>query len=67
MIVVNKRMVPIDHVLELDLSALESHRTVVLVTTTGHLQVHDADALKLAEIFGAQLAPPPAPEKKGKR
>jgi hypothetical protein len=66
-LIINDHLVPVEHIVEIDISALNSHKTVVVVTTTGHLQVHDDAAVKLLRIYGVVVeeAAPPAPAKKG--
>ena len=56
MITADKRSIPLDHVLKIDTSALESHRTILIHTTTGAEMFHDEVALDLARAFA--LRPP---------
>lgn len=56
MITADQRSIPLDHVLKIDTSALESHKTILIHTTTGAEMFHDEVALELARLF--QLRPP---------
>lgn len=59
LVIVHGRATPIDHFLKIDTSALESHNTVMVVTTCDSYLVLDQDAWSVARAFG--LRPPAAP------
>ncbi|HTB10952.1 MAG TPA: hypothetical protein VK752_05250 [Bryobacteraceae bacterium] len=54
------KSIPLDHVLKIDTSALESHRTILIHTTTGAEMFHDEVALALARAFNLRPAEPAA-------
>ena len=59
MVMANGRAVQVDHVIGIDLSALESHKTILVQTTLGAHMLHDDVALDMARFFGLR---PPAGE-----
>lgn len=70
MLNVGGRGIPFDHVLEVNTTALESHKTVLITTTSGTCMVHDDAALEVARMFGmreAAEATPAAPQESGVR
>ena len=55
---------PMDHILKIDTRALESHKTVMVVTSSDAFMVHDEAAVSVAKVFGLRKAEPvgaPAP------
>jgi hypothetical protein len=56
MVTARGQSIPLDHVLKIDTTALESHKTILVHTTSGTDMFHDEVALDLARAFG--LRPP---------
>ena len=60
------RAINVDHFLQIETQALESHRTILVHTTTGAYMFHDDVAMDLVVAFGLRKAAEPEPVK-GKR
>ena len=64
------RSIGMDHILQIETQALESHKTILVHTTCGAYMFHDDVALDLAIAFGLRKPaeePAAAPVKKGRK